>query len=316
MRNVFCGACTLIGLLAWGGAAAQTYPERNVRIVTSAAGTSLDVAARLIAQGISGPLGRPVIVDNRTPNLIGDLVAGAPPDGYTVLLHGSILWIAPMLQKTQYDVLRDFAPVTTIVTYPFALLTVPALPVATVKDLVVLARSKPNVYNYGSPPIGSPSYLAAELLKAAGGIRLVGVQYKSADLAMTGLLGGEVQMGFYNSVQALPQIRSGAVRALAVTSAEPSAIFPGLPTMAGTGLPGYVMLDRIGAFVPAKTPGAIVVRLNREIVQAIRQPEAKDKLFVLGLEVLGGSPEEFAADLRNEIAKSAKLISDAGIKVE
>jgi tripartite-type tricarboxylate transporter receptor subunit TctC len=307
-----------LGLLVLGAGvvSAQDYPTKTIRLVTSPPGGGGDFLSRIVAQGISGPLGQPVIVDNRQVNLIGEIVAKAPPDGYTMLLLSAILWFTPLLQKTAYDPVKDLSPITLLVRQPNILVVHPSLPVKSVQELIDLAKAKPGVLNYGTSGIGAEPYLAAELFKSRTGIDIVGVTYKAAGPAVTALLGGEVQMGFLSSASGAPHIKAGALRALAVTSAQPSFLFPGLPTLAASGLPGYEMDNMNGMFVPAKTPAAIIKRLNEEIVRAINRPEIKEKLLNAGLEIVGSSPEQFAAKMKSDMTAVGKLIKDAGIRVE
>ena len=254
-------------LLGTGNAFSQSYPLKTVRIVTSAVGGANDLIARLIAQGIADPLGQPVIIDNRGVISI-ELVSKAPPDGYTLLLFGPPMWVAPLLQNTPYDPVRDFAPITLLVRNPNILVVHPSVPVKSVKELIVLAKARPGELNYSSASTGGPTHLAGELFKAMAGVNIVHVPYKGGGPALNDLIGGHVQLTFDGS-NLVPHIKSGKLKPLAVTTLTPSALFPELPTVAGSGLPGYEAVALHGVFAPAKTPDTVINRLNQEMVRFI-----------------------------------------------
>ena len=302
--------------LGSGAAAAQTFPSRVVRIITTQAGSGNDFTARLLAQALLERLGQQVIVDNRG-NIAGEIVARALPDGYTLLSWGSPLWLAPYLRtKVPYDPVKDFAPITLVATSPNLLVVHPSLPVKSVKDLIALAKRRPGELNYSSPGPGGSPHLAAELLKSMAGISAVHVAYKGVGSALTAVLSGEVQFMFPNAASAAPHVKSGRLKALAVTAAQPTALAPGLPTLAASGLPGYESSGMFGIFAPAGTPAGIIQLLNQEIVRASRTPDVKDKLFNSGAEVVGSSPEQFAAIVKADMAAMGKLIRSAGIQPE
>jgi tripartite-type tricarboxylate transporter receptor subunit TctC len=306
----------MISLLAAGSgvASGQSYPNKPIRIVTGAAGGAADFVTRTVAQGISGALGQPTVVENKPSGVIeGDTVAKSAPDGYTLLVTSGNLWISGFLQTAPYDVIKDFVPITQVATSPSILVVHPQLPVKSVKGLIDLAKARPGELNYVSLSAGSTNHLAGELFKALTGVNVVRVAYKSAAVATTDLIGGQVQMMF-NAVQtAAPHIKSGKLRALAVTSAQPSALFPDLPSMAAT-VPGYESAAIYGAFAPAKTPAAIVGQLQRTIVEYLRTPQAKERLFNGGVEAVGNTPEQFTAMMKADMAKWGKVIRDAGIQ--
>ena len=282
-----------------------------MRIVTSAVGGTTDLVARLIAQGLTASLGQQVIVDNRPTGIIpGEIVVKAPPDGYTLLFHGSSLWMMPLLQKVPFDPVKDLAPVTLAASTPNLVVVNPAVPAKTIKELIALAKAKPGALNYGSGATGSSSHLAAELFKYMSGVNIVRVPYKGQGPAVLGLLGGEVQMSFATSASVAGHIKSGKLRALAIATAKPSALAPGLPTVAESGLPGYESASNAGMFAPRETPARLITLLNREIVQALNQQKVKDLLFRDGTEVVGGSPQEFAASIKAEMASLGQ--SDQG----
>lgn len=305
----------LAGLLGDSGmAAAQSYPVRPVRIVTVAPGGTPDLIARLISQGITDSLGQPVIVDNRVGIVGIELVSKAPPDGYTLAVNGQNLWILPfLLSNMSYDPVRDFAPVSLVSRAPNVLVVHPSLPVKSVDELIALAKSRPGELNYGTGGPGSSNHLSGELFKAMSGVNLVLINYKGTGASITGLLSGEVQMMFAGLGPAAPHIKSGKLRALAVTTARPSALTPGLPPVA-TYLPGYESVVLTGMFAPARTPVAIINRLNQEIVRVLARPDTRERLSNLGIEAVGSSPAEFAALIKSEMSTMGKLIKEAGLR--
>ena len=311
--------CTAI-VFAAGAVCAQDYPSRPVRIVTAATGGGANLAARIIAQGISGPLGQQVITDNRGGSggiVGGELVAKAPPDGYTLLLYGNTIWLAPfMREKTPYDPVRDFAPISLAINSPSMLVVNPALPVKNVRELIALARARPGALNYGTSGNGSTSHLAGELFKAMAGINIVRVNYKGAAPAFTDVVAGNVQITFGSAVLVNPHLKTGKLKALGITGAQRSTLFPGLPTVAESGLPGYEADAAYGFFAPARTPTAIITRLYDEMARYLKTADAKEKLTTAGMEPVASSPEQFAAIIKSDMAKWGKIIKDAGIAEE
>jgi len=271
--------------------------------------------ARLIAQGISGPLGQPVIIDNRSSGVVpAELVAKAPPDGYTLIGTSNVLWLVTLMQKTSFDPLRDFAPIALTNMAPAVVAVHPSLPARSVKELIALAKARPGQLNYSSSTNGTASHLAGELFKALAGVNIVRVAYKGAGLAINDIISGQVQMTFITATSVMPHVRSGRLRALAITSARPSELFPGLPTVAASGVPGYEATSSGALLAPAKTPEAIISRLNHEVVRFLGTPEARERLFGAGSEVVGSSPDELAAAMRVEMDRMRKVIKDAGIR--
>ena len=309
---------TGVMLLAVSTAPGQSFPNRTLRIVTSEPGSSSDFIARLIAQGITGGLGRAVIVENRGGGMLaGDVVLRAPPDGHTLLLNGSSLWLAPFMRESvAYDPVRDYMPITLAASAPNVLVVHPLLPVDSVKALVALAKSRPGELNYGSGSTGAPSHLSAELFKALASVNIVRIPYKGSGPTINALLAGQVQLMFISPTAVAPHMRSKKLRALAVSTQQPSALAPGLPTIAAGGLPGYESASTFGILAPANTPPAIITRLNQEMTQALIKADAKERLFLAGLETVAGTPEEFAAAMKSDMAKWGKLIRDAGIRGE
>ena len=296
--------------------AAQDYPNKTVRIVAGAAGGGGDFVARHVAQRIAPGLGQPVIVENK-PSAVdsSETVAKAAPDGYTIMVQGAGLWTSGILQKFSYDVVRDFAPITMITREVFIVTVHPSLPVKSIKELVALAKSKPGQLDYASGTIGSPTHLGAELIKSMAGVDMLRVPYKSTAAVITGLLTGEAHMTVADIALVLPHSKSGRLRALAVTSPDPTPLVPGLPTVAASGLPGYEVVGGSGVWAPAKTPAAIITRLNQEIVRSLNAAESKERLLNIQVELVANSPEQVAAHIKNDIAKWTKVIKDAGIKV-
>jgi tripartite-type tricarboxylate transporter receptor subunit TctC len=308
----------LIGLAILGAhvASAQTYPDKPIRVVASERGGGNDLAARAIAQGLAPRLGQSVVVDNLLGGTIGgETVLNAPPDGYTLLSAGSQFWIEPLLQKTPYDVVKNFTPITLATSAPFSLYVHPSVPAKSVSELIALAKSRPGELKYGSGGSGSANHLATELLKSMAGVNIVRVPYKGAASAVIALVADEVQLMFISITLAAPHVKSGRLKALAVASARPSALLPGLPAIAET-LPGYEAVQVYGVLAAAGTPAAIIRRLNQEIVQVLTTAEVKERFFSTGVEVVASSPEEFAAFIRTEVARSGKLIRDTGIRAE
>jgi tripartite-type tricarboxylate transporter receptor subunit TctC len=290
---------------------AQPYPSKPVRIVTTEPGSGNDLVARLIAAGLSGNLGQQVIVDNRGI-LAGEIVAKAPPDGYTLLAYGSPFWLAPFIRNNVgYDPVRDFAAVTLSASSPNILVVHPSLPVNSVRELIALAKARPGELNYGSSSTGATPHLAAELFKSMAGVNIMRVPYKGSGAALNDLIGGQVQLMFPNAGAATPHVKSGRLRALAVTTAQPSVLAPGLPTMAASGLPGYESVSPFGIFAPAGTPAVIINRLNQEIVRVLITAEVKERLYNVGVEVVGGSPEQLMVTMKSEMAMWGKVIRDA-----
>ncbi len=292
----------------------QDYPIKPIRIVVSGPGNSADFSARLVAQGLAAPLGQQVIIDNRGSGVIpGELVSKAAPDGYTLLVAGGTFSIGTLLQEVTFDPVKDFSPIALISMTPNTIVVHPSLPVKSVRDLIALAKSQPGALNYSSAGNGSSSHLAAELFKYIAGVNIVRIPYKSASTRAASLIGGEVQLEIAVSSSVMPYIKSGKLRPLAVTSAQPSALAPGLPTVTASGLPGYEAVALYAMFAPARTPAAIILRLNQEIGRYLITAAAKEQFLNRGVEALGGSPEQLSATMKSEITRVGKVIKAAGI---
>ena len=294
-------------------ASGQNYPNKVIRIATAQAGSGNDLVSRLIAHGLTGSLGQQVIVENRGRMAI-EIAVKAPPDGYTLLLYTSVVWLEPFLRSNvPWDPVSDFSPITLPAESPSILVVHPSLPVKSVKDLIALAKARPGELNYGSTSTGAAPHLAAELFKAMAGVDIVRISYKGGASGSTALIAGEVQLTFSSTGTVMLHGKSGRLRALAVTTAQPSALVPGLPTVAAAGLPGFEAGTIYGMFAPVKTPATIINRLNEEVVRVLNRADVKERLFNAGVQVVGSSPEKFTATMKSEMAKWGKVIKDANI---
>ncbi len=296
---------------------AQEYPTlKPVRLVTAEAGGGHDLAARLLSQGLTASLGQQFIVDNRPGVLIaGEYVARAPADGYTLLIFGGNLWVEGYMRSSvPYDVLRDFAPIGLEVNAPILIVVHPSLPVKSVKELIALAKAKPGALIYGTGQTGASTHLASEMFKSMAKVDMLRVPYKGNGPAMNALIGGQVQLMFPTAGSVAGPLKAGRVRALAITSAKPSPLFPDLPTVASAGLPGYECDSIIGAFAPAKVSPAIINLMSKEMATAVNRPEIKQRFAAAGVETIGSSPQVLAAKVNSEMTRLGKLIKDIGIR--
>jgi len=325
MRNRLILASLLAAALPAAAVAAQSsaphYPAKPIRIVVpQSAGGSTDLTARLVAQKLSDALGQSVVVDNRpgAGSIIGtDIVAKAPADGYTLLVVASSITLNPSLhKKLPFDPVRDLAPVTQLSAFPNMLVVHPAVPVKSVQELIALAKSRPGQINYGSSGTGTGTHLSAELFKYMTGVDMVHVPYKGGGPAVIALLGGQVQLNFATIPSVLLHVRAGKLRAVAVTTLRRSPAAPEVPTIAESGVPGYDHGPWNGMLAPAKTPRAIIARLNAEVARIVHMPETKAVLVHEGAEPVGNTPEEFAAIIKTETVKWEKVIRAAGIKAD
>ena len=295
----------------------RAYPTKPIRIVTAPAGAGNDFVARLIAQGLSGSLGQQLVVDNRPAGIIGELVAKAPADGYTLLAVGSVLWLTPFLQDSVgYDPVKDFSPISLTARSVNILVVHPSVTANSVGELIALAKSKPGQLNYATGATGASNHLAAELFKAMAGVNIVRIPYKGSGPAVNDLVSGQVHMMFPTTAAGLPHVRSGRLRALAVTSLQPSALAPGLPTVAESGLSGYESVVMYAMFAPAKTPATIIKRLHAELVQFRKSAGATERFFGAGVEVVASSPAELATAMASEMTRMGKLIKDARLRTQ
>lgn len=315
----------LAALLGVNSVSAQSdsqYPIKPIRmIVPSAPGSGPDIMARAIGQKLTESLGQPVVIDNRpgAGGIIGsEAAAKSPPDGYTLIMSnaGAHAVNASLYAKLPYDPVRDFAPVTLVAMAPNILIVHPALPVRSVKELIVLAKAKPGELTFGSGGNGSTAHLSGEMFKTMAGINIVHVPFKGSPAAVIGVISGQIAMAFPNIPPALPHVRSGKLKALAVTTAKRSAAVPELPTVAEAGLPGYEATAWFGVLAPAATPPQIIAKLNAAIVKSLRTREMQERLAAEGTEPVGNTPEQFAQTVRNDIAKWAKVVKSSGARPE
>ncbi len=302
-------------------ASAQNYPTKPIRIIVPfSAGGSTDLVARAVTAHLDDVLKQPLVVDNRpgAGNINGtDMVAKAAPDGYTLLAVAASFTITPNLRKKlPFDPVRDFAPVSQLAILPHVLVLHPSVQAKSVKELIALATAKPGELNIASSGVGTSTHLAAEQFMHMTGTRMLVVPYKGGAPGTAALLGGEVQAYFATISTALPHIKSGKLRALAVTSAKRSSVAPDLPTVAEAGVAGYEHSSWVGILAPAKTPRAVIDKLHSEITKIVQLPEVKTLFLSNGLESVGNSPKEFEAVIKTEIAKWQKLVKSAGIPVE
>lgn len=303
-------------------AVAQDYPGKSIRLIVPAApGGGADFLARIVGLKLSEAMSQTLVIDNRagaSGTIAADLTAKSAGDGYTVLMGQSTsIVIAPQIyQKLNYDTLRDLKPVTLVAEVPNVLVVHPSVPAHSIKELIALAKAKPGMLNFGSSGNGAPTHLAGEMFKTATGTSLVHVPYKGAGPAANALIAGEVQVMFAPIVSVLPHVKSGRLRALAVTSAARSSAAPELPTLAESGLTGYNISSWFGLFVPASTPDAVVEKLYRETARVLKTQDVMDRLSKEGAEPVGSTPANFNQFVRQEYVKYTKVIQDNGIKAD
>jgi tripartite-type tricarboxylate transporter receptor subunit TctC len=321
-RICFLRALAAFAFAASSFAFAQAYPTRPIHfVVPYPAGGPLDTVARLLGQKVSESLKQPVVVENKPGaggNIGAEFVAKSPPDGYTLLM-GAVAThaINPTLYAhIPYDAVRDFVPVTQVASTPNVLVVNPSLPVSNVRELIRYAKAHPGELNFGSGSTGSAGHLAGELFNAMAGVKMVHVPYKGAGPAMQDLIAGRVQLMFDNFASASAQIQAGRVKALAVTTAKRSELASELPTIAESGLPGFDINTWFGVFAPAGTPPAIVERLHDEFVRALKDTGVRETMIKLGAEPVGNTPAQFAAYIKSEAAKYAKVIKASGARVD
>jgi tripartite-type tricarboxylate transporter receptor subunit TctC len=322
LQRVVLVGCLGLTLLPSAVLAQADYPNKPLKIIVGfPPGQATDVIARLLAEKLSAALGQAVIVDNK-PGQGGSIgaaaAAKAPADGYTLLISATApLATNPNLYKDlPYEPVRDFAPITLIANLPFVLVARPDLPANNVRELIALAKAKSGKLSYASSGNGSTSHLSMEMLKTATGIDLQHVPYKGSVQAFTDVISGQVDVVFDTAVYALPMVRAGRVKLLAVAGAKRSILSPDTPTVAEQGAPGYDSGAWLGMLFPTGTPRAIVTRMNSELIKIVRTPEVTERLFKLGAEPLSSTPEEFGAHIKSELRKWGKAVMDSGVKVE
>jgi tripartite-type tricarboxylate transporter receptor subunit TctC len=294
------------------------FPNKPIRLLVSGVGGTGDFAGRLIAAELTQRLGQQIVIDNRPGGVTpGEILVKAQPDGYTLMMVGFVIWLSPFMRESvPFDPLRDFTPVSLAISSPNVLVVHPSLRVKSVQELIALAKQKPGALNYGVSGIGNSNHLAGEMFKAMSGVNIAAVYYRGAALALTDVVGGRVEMIFATANASGPHVSAGRLVALGVTSAQPSPVAPGLPTVASAGLPGYESAATIGILARAGTPPAVVSLLHREVARYLHSADAKARLLKAGIEAVGNTPAEFAAIIRDDMRIKGKITREAGIRME
>jgi tripartite-type tricarboxylate transporter receptor subunit TctC len=302
-------------------ASAQTYPNKPIRVIVPfVAGGAVDQLARIVGAKLSEQIGQPVLVENRAGaggNLGADVVAKAPPDGYTILQNTNGQAISPAIYRSlPYDVVRDFIPVTQLVASQLMLVATPKLAASTASELIALAKQKPGSLNYGMTGIGNPLHLTMEMLKTATGIEMQAVPYRGDAPLNTALIAGEIQLAVVPFATARPHVEGGFLKAIAVAGAKRVPALPNVPTLAESGVPGFESSSWQGWFVPANTPPEVVATIQREVAKALNTKEVRERLEATGNEVVGSTPAEFDVKFKADLAKLAKVVKDARIPAQ
>lgn len=320
MKQIFSmtmAACAMFGAAA---AIAEDYPSKPVKIVVPlATGGTADILARMVSNDLAARLGKPVLVENRTGgggHIGSEFVAKSPPDGYTLLSAGIPQAIGMSLYKDlSYDMAKDLVAIAQGVTAPSVIVVHPSLPVKSIKDLIALAKARPGKLNFGANT-GSPNHLAIELLNVGNNIKMVHVPYKGAGPVVTDVMAGHIELASLGLPPALPMVQAGRLRAIAVTGSSRSTHLPDVPTVSESGVPGYNVTSWYGFFAPARTPAAIIARLNGDLVAALKVPEVTKRLVALGADVAPTTADEFGRIVRDEIRKWAKVVKASGAKAQ
>src|SRR5678816_1988847 len=320
MKTCVAGLLMLLATLMVLPAHAQSYPNRAVRVlVPLSAGGGMDTVARGLGQRLGDVLGQSFVVDNRPgagSQIALEILAASAPDGHTLMMISATTVVHPILYKSRFDILRDFAPVSQVSAQGYVLVVHPAVPVKSVAELVQYLRANPGKLNYGSSGIGSPIHMSGELFQIATGTRMIHIPFKGMGAAYNDLVGGHVELSFPTIISSIPHINAGRLRALAVTPATRVPALPDIPTMAEAGVPGVVVLNWYGLIAPARTPKRVIDQLAGETVKAMQSPEMVKRLVAEGSTAVGSSPGEFAAHLRAEHELWSKVIKQAGIRGE
>jgi tripartite-type tricarboxylate transporter receptor subunit TctC len=314
-RSILCMFVAVAVILFAGAVFGQDYPKKPIRIVASEAGSSNDLVARIIADGLSKRFNQTVMVENRGGGVVaGEIVSKSAPDGYTLLYFANGLWITPLMRdKMPYDTMKDFAPISWVITVPNVVVVHPSFPANSIKELIALAKAKPGAIKYASASAGTANHLAAELFKYMAHVDLDRIPYKGMAPALNATMSGETSVMFPSAgVTMAAYVKPGKLKALAVTTKKPSPLTPGLPTVAET-VPGYESNVDHGVFAPAGTPVPIINLLNKEIARILNQDDVKKKLNNLGLDVVASSPEELRNLMKADVESMGKLIKAAGI---
>jgi len=321
-RSVLLALAGIVGLALGAQASAQQYPVKPVRIVIGlSAGGGTDVLTRIIAQRLTETWGQNVVVENRpgaSGFIAGELVAKSPPDGYTLIMGAqSGLAVAPALYgKAPYDAARDFAAITQVGSTPLLMVSHPSFPPKTFAEFAVYAKKNTTPLTYGSGGIGSTPHMAGELLNALLGIRMTHVPYKGESPGIADAIGGQIPLMFGNLPVAIPHVKSGRLRGLANTSAARSPLVPDIPTIDESGFKGFLIATWYGLLAPAGTPADVVAKIQRDVARVASQPETREKLNGMGVEIITSPPDQFSAYLRSEIVRYAKVIKERNIKVD
>jgi tripartite-type tricarboxylate transporter receptor subunit TctC len=296
------------------------WPTRPIRIITTDPGGAADIAARLIAPSLTKSFGQPVFIDNRSGGgsiTAIETVINSAPDGHTLLLYGSPVWLMQLMKtKLPWDPIRDLAPISLVITQPNVLAVHPSLPVKTVQDLIALAKQKPGQLNYSSGSVGASNHLAAELFNSMANVKIERIPYKGGGAALMGVLTNQTQLIFGTTASVKPQLEAGKLRAIAVTSSQPSVLLPGIPTVSSTGLSGYEALTLYALFAPAKTPKSIIHIINQEVVRALLKPDVQQSLLKSGNEATPSTPEGLAKIIDEDIVRWGKTIREANITAD
>lgn len=323
MRHEMLLAAAVLSAVSFSPASlGAEYPARPIRFVIGfAPGGASDTMVRVIGARLSENVRQPVVIDNRPGaggNIAAEIVARSQPDGYTLLLgnNGILAVNVSLYSKIGFDPVKDFAPVVLVASQPNILAVHPAVAAKSVKELVALAKSKPGQLNYASPGGGTTGHLAAELFKRMAGVDMVIVPYKGGGPAVASVLAGQTQFTFATALSVQPHMKAGRARGLAVSTLQRSPNFPDLPTVSEAGVPGFDVMTWHGVVVPARTPQAVIARLNREFNQILQTPETRDRLNTLGSDIIGGEPKQLTAFVRTEIPKWAKLIKESGARID
>jgi len=321
-RSLTLALTAAVAVLAAAPAAAQNYPTKPVKFVTPyPPGGTTDILARLVGTKLQSSLGQPFLVESKAGaggNVGTDSVAKAPPDGYTILMgaSGPLAINVSLFKSLPYDPTKDLAPVVQVASVPLVLVVHDSFPAKNVKELIALLKAKPDGYSYASAGNGTPQHLSAELFKQLTGTKMVHVPYKGSGPAINDLIGGQIPIAFESLIPILPQLKGGKVRALAVTSLKPSPLLPNVPTLDAAGVKGYESIAWYGVVAPGKTPRPIVDKLNAEMVKALKDPEVKQRLAEMGSAEVAGTPEQFGALIKSEIAKWAPVVKASGATVD
>jgi tripartite-type tricarboxylate transporter receptor subunit TctC len=322
MRRLEVFLCaTLVLFLGVTAALADDYPSRPIHLIVSfPPGGASDILGRAIGQKLSARLGQPIVIDNRGGaggTIAADLAAKAPPDGYTLLMAAGAHALAPSIYAhLGYDIIRDFAPITLVARGSYLLLLHPAVKANSVRELIALAKAEPGQLNFASPGTGAPPHLAGELFNTMAHVKLIHVPYRGDTQALADLVGGQVQLGFIAVAASLPLVRSGLLKAIAVTSAERTPVLPDLPTIAEAGLPGYALGTWFGLLAPTGTPPSVIATLHDETARIVAGDDIRERFAAIGFEAVSDTPDEFARHIKAETENYARIAKAAGIQPE